>query len=449
MAKRADNAMNQLKKVAAVAGAGLGMAALANSAKRGLEEMSKISDVAQQMQVSGDYAVRLEGALNQVGIQGASLEMLNKAFSKMAMETGKVGEDGFKETLKDVASLGSEQERLTELTRVFGRQAGAAFAPLVRQGPEALEKGLEDVMAAMPGLSDSALDAADGVIDALSNAGKQAHHAWLGVLGKLLAKFEETFGMGLGEAILVGAEYVKFGVKVATEYFKVFGENVKKVTAFFVEDWRGALRWVWDGFKGWLSSVWELFKSVFVGIKNIAVELGRNLWKWMKGEDANWSSIWDAAVKGAIDAGEKARKVLQASVPSGGGIEWAKVDTTSLRAAREAAIEVQRRGLAAHDLLVQGAAASADTAAAGAKKIADAAKEAKGITAGSYDALKAAVGSLGASRAGGVAAIGAGATAGRAAANQANDIKDLKELMRQLLGVQRDALNIYRGWGVV
>ena len=43
--------------------------------------------------------------------------------------------------MKAIAALNSEQERATELMRVFGR-TGLTLAPMLRAGPEALDKAL-------------------------------------------------------------------------------------------------------------------------------------------------------------------------------------------------------------------------------------------------------------------------------------------------------------------
>lgn len=440
VAKQASASLGKLKHLAIAAGAGLGLGKLVSSAKEGIQELGLLSDQAQRMGTSSEYVQKLTGALGQVGVVGVNVDNLASAFGRMTKETGKTGAEGFKATMEGIAGLGTEQERVNELVRVFGREMGAKFAPLVRQGPEAFSQGLDGVMAAMPAVSDAAVNAGDMVADAMSVASAQAKTAWLQTLGNIIVKFQETFGMSLGEAIAVAVEYVKFGAKVAWEYFRVFGENIGRLAAFFVEDWRGALKWVWDGFTGWLSALWELFKSVFVGIKNIAVEFGKQFWNWISGDEADWGAIWDTAVAGAKDAADKAKKLLSASVPRGNDkIQFAQVDMEGLRASRDAAIEIQREGVKAAGLLATGRAEAETAATEGAAKIAEAAKEAKAASAASYDYVKIAA----AARAGGTmpgAASPAAQVAAGKAADQSRTMADVAGLLRQMLALHQQTL---------
>lgn len=441
VAKRSKKAMGGLKRAMAWAGAGIGVAAIARSAARGAQELGLLSDQAMRFGESAEYVQRLTGALGQVGIVGAEVETLAKAFQEMTEETGRQGAEGFRETLAEIAAMGDEQERVIRLGEVFGRRMGPRLAPLVRQGPQALIEGLDGVMDAFPAVSEASVNAGDSVADALAAAGAASKAAWLDALGSVIEGFENAFGMSAEEAIRKAVANFEWGFGVLTTILGVFIHNVGEVVRFFVSDWRGALQWVWDGFSGWLKAVWELFKSVFTGIKNVAVEFGKNFWSWIKGEGFDWGAVFDSAIDGARDASQKARDLLKASIPRGGErIEFASVDLEALRQARRDTMAEISRGIEAKAKLATGAAtASAEVAEAGgraAEKVRDAAREADAefVSGSGYEALRLAARSRGA---GGLA--GGGAPAERAAVKSAETARNTAEMIRVLRDILVEA----------
>lgn len=364
--KRAQSAMSKLRGVAMAAGLGISFGAIAYGAKRAVDALGELSDQAQRMSSTSVDVQKLTGALDMVGIVGVNVDALAKAFGKMSKETGAVGVRGFRGVMQSIAGMGSEQERVNELVRVFGREMGEKFSPMVRQGPQAFVEGLDGVMAMMPAVTDSAVNAGDSAADALKIAGNTIKVAWQQTIGDMVAEFEDVFGVSFEVGIYTAIEYVKWFATSAWEHFKAFGENIGKGAAAVVDDWRGAL-----------ESIGLMFAGAFNAIGRLAMEFGKQLWKWIKGEGAvDWKAVWQEAVDGYKEVGES---------EFGKGIAWSVVDDAALARARDAAIEVKKAGIEAAQKLATGGAAADATIAAAAK---DSAKEAAYVSAGSYAAMK-------------------------------------------------------------
>lgn len=355
------------------AGLGLSFGAIAYAAKRAVDALGELSDQAQRMSSSAVDVQKLTGALDKVGIVGVNVDSLAKAFGKMTKETGAVGVRGFRGVMQSIAGMGSEQERVNELVRVFGREMGEKFAPMVRQGPQAFVEGLDGVMAMMPAVTDAAVNAGDSAADALKLAGNTITVAWQQTIGDMVAEFEDVFGVSFEEGIYTAIEYVKWFAASAWAHFKAFGENIGKGAWAVVDDWRGALESYGLAFVGNLNAIGRLAK-----------EFGKQLWKWIKGEGAvDWKAIWQEAVDGYKAVGES---------EFGKDIAWSVVDDAALARARDAAIEVKKAGIEAQNKLVAGGveadATIADAANEATRAVKDSAKEAAYVSAGSYAALK-------------------------------------------------------------
>mgnify|MGYP000911248904 CR=1 FL=1 len=371
--KRAQSAMSKLRGVAMAAGLGLSFGAIAYGAKRAVDALGELSDQAQRMSSSAVDVQKLTGALDKVGIVGVDVDAMAKAFGKMAKETGAVGVRGFRDVMQSIAGMGSEQERVNELVRVFGREMGEKFAPMVRQGPQAFVEGLDGVMAMMPAVTDAAVSAGDSAADALKLAGNTITVAWQQTIGDMVAGWEDVFGVSFEEGIYIAIEYVKWFAKSAWEHFKAFGENIGKGAWAVVDDWSGAL-----------ESIGLMFAGAFNAIGRLAKEFGKQLWQWVKGEGAmDWKAVWQEAVDGYKAVGES---------EFGKGIAWSVVDDAALAKARDAAIEIKKAGIEAQKKLVAGgreaAATIADAANDATKAVKDSAKEAAYVSAGSYAAMK-------------------------------------------------------------
>jgi hypothetical protein len=371
--KRAQSAMSKLRGVAMAAGLGLSFGAIAYGAKKAVDAMGELTDHAQRMSSSVEDVQKLTGALDMVGVVGVNVDALAKAFERMSKETGAVGVRGFRDVMQSIAGMGSEQERVNELVRVFGREMGAKFAPMVRQGPQAFIEGLDGVMAMMPAVTGAAAEAADGASDALKLAGNTITVAWQQAVGDMVAEFEDVFGVSFEEGIYTAIEYVKWFATSAWKHFKAWCKNIWAGAAAVVDDWRGAL-----------ESIGLMFAGAFNAIGRLAKEFGKQLWKWVKGEGAmDWKAVWQEAVDGYKAVGES---------EFGKGIAWSVVDDAALARARDAAIEIKKAGIEAAKKLASGGVEADATIAKAAneatKAVKDSAKEAAYVSAGSYAALK-------------------------------------------------------------
>ena len=421
VAGRAAKAGSALKRNLGLITAGLGIAGVAYAAKKAVDEMGTISDRAQQMGVTADYAQKLAGALDQVGIKGVSLDVLADTFSKMTKETGATGAKGFEETLAAIASIGDEGGRVEALAKTFGRSLGPNLAPLVRQGPDALRQGLADVMAAMPGVSDAAANAGDRVSDALKIAANTGKAAWQEALGGIILGIEDAFGMPFGEAMATALANVKWAVGLIGLAFSTLFGNIKKVIAFFVEDWRGALQWVWNGVSGFVVALFKAFWQIFKSIGAMAVSFGEQIWSAIKGDGFDWGAIVDDANAELGKIGSSLSDVLQSAIPTGNDkLKFDIIDWEAQFKKRDELVATARKGVASQALLASGGVIEsvADEAV---KAIKDAAKEQSFTEAGTYAALKLAMGNRGAAF-GAASSPGSGYSASTAQARQESSL---------------------------
>jgi hypothetical protein len=80
----------------AAAGGYLGARAIVS----GINELGKLSDVAQATSTSVDELTRSSNALQILGIRGASVESMARAFMFMEKNTGRSGMEGFYQTIE-------------------------------------------------------------------------------------------------------------------------------------------------------------------------------------------------------------------------------------------------------------------------------------------------------------------------------------------------------------
>jgi cytochrome c556 len=410
VASRAAKASSGLRRAIGMATAGIGAALIVRSAKQAIDSMGTLSDQAQRVGTSAVYLQQLTAALDEVGIVGINMDSLAAAMGKMTKETGAVGAKGFEDSLAAISAIADEGPRVEKLTQVFGREMGAKIAPLVRQGPDAFRAGLRDVMAAMPAVTDAAVNSSDAVSDAMKRAGLTAQAAWRQVLGNIINWFGETFGMSLAEAMTLLTENIKWGVQVGWAYFHAFGANIGKVAAYFVEDWRGAVRWVYEGFKEVLIAIFNFHVQIFKSIGNVAVEFGKQLWSAIKGDGFDWSEFTSAAKAEFAKVGESGKELFKAlKIEGNDKLKLEMPDMGDLLKQRRASIDTALKSLEAKAQLATGSVVE-DTAERAVKAVRDAANNTF-VEAGTYAALKLALSNsaqttTGAGRIGGPAPVG-------------------------------------------
>ena len=215
------------------------VAATLRSAVANIREMSKLSDLAADANMATPMIQKLSGALAELGVKGASPEMVAHAMQFMTRATGEVGVEGFAKVLGQASRMGDEAERLDFLVKAFGRNQGAAFAAIVRDGGPALERLLQ-IAGAYPAISEEAAQAGDRASDALTKASDAIKAGWQSMLGDLIIGFEATFGplpevaQTIANGIVATFKFVSDVVKTIVLGVRVILEPIVRTVATLV-----------------------------------------------------------------------------------------------------------------------------------------------------------------------------------------------------------------------
>lgn len=280
-------------KQATVALAAMGAAAIAigYALRKAAQDFSLLSDRAAQVGTTANRLQKLSTALGVLGAQKSDVQSIATGLAKMTKETGRTGIEGLKQTLAEVSKLETEGERVAELSRVFGRAWGPGLAALVRQGPEALEKGLEGVMAAMPGLVETSVQAGDDIADGFAIAGAGIKNGWESMLVSLGRSI-------LGKAKMTGREVGATIGAYMTYYGQVIGDNLGTWLHNMKELFRLFRR---DGeITG--NFVADMLLYAFVSIFEPVSDLLRGIWEYTRGlfegiaalfTDDTWDAAWE------------------------------------------------------------------------------------------------------------------------------------------------------------
>lgn len=182
--------------LSAFAKVGAALGAVAFAAKKAADafrELSALTDRAADAGTSSPALQKLVGAMQQIGVRGASLETVSRAMQNMARTTGEVGAEGFAKVLGQAARMESEAERLDFLTKAFGRSQGAVFAAMIRDGDAGVQK-LIDLAAGYPAVSDAAAKAGDRAADAMARASDAIKAGWGEMCTQVVLWIENTWG---------------------------------------------------------------------------------------------------------------------------------------------------------------------------------------------------------------------------------------------------------------
>lgn len=264
-------------------------AAVVNSAKR----LSALTDAAARAGTASSDLHKLSVVLSEVGVKASDIDSLAVAFQKMAANTGRVGMEGFKETLREISLLESEGERVEALQKAFGR-TGVQLAHLVRQGPDALSRGLDGMLASVVAVNDQIADSADGVADGYARVIDGLKVGWDTFVVSVAQKATQTTGKTSAQlGALIAARFAYWG-ELAAAYFD-------QATKFFrncVSSWRQDS----EAFRVWLGT---RLLQMMDGITGPVMHLFSRLWGYCK------------AIYGAIvamftdkDIGEEWRKAI-------------------------------------------------------------------------------------------------------------------------------------------
>lgn len=281
-----------LFSAAAVSGVAVAFAATARS-------LGHLSDVAMQAGVSADELTKLSAAMDMLGIKVSAPEELALAFQKMAQSVGLTGMGGFKSAIKAISELGTEQERAQAAVATFGK-AGLQFMPLIEAAAKDGGRALEEVIAGMPAVTQSAADAGDAVADAMSTMAKGAKTAWQNACGEIARLIDGKFSGGVREAALKANAYIEYFAKAGTRYCVAWGEAWSKTSGGIQQGFTVALE---NMLKISANFVGAVFKSVAAPLRR-AFELVAD----------SWVNLWIRVTEGYDAAVEHAKLIRQANV---------------------------------------------------------------------------------------------------------------------------------------
>lgn len=372
-------------------------AALAYATDRSAARLGELSDAAAQAGASADEIQRISTALGEAGVRGASVDAISNALARMAKTTGRTGLAGLRDTLAEIASLPDEAARVVALSNTLGKALGPQFASIVRKGPEALKQGLDDAVAAMPGVSNAVVAMGDDVADGMKTIRSSLTTAWDTTLVSIAQKIAEHFGESSFRALglKIGA-YVSYYAKIAVvnigplwEHLKFWAGNLPRLFVAGIQDIGDALeKWIF-GKLGWIG---RRLKDLGDGVAMISGALGAAV-------ESDWAGALDAltTLPETKDAGSRIGKILgeyagPAFVSSTAEAEKELADALAKVAPGAKAVEELADGIADSFSDGEDAAESLGKAgAAAAKKTADAWRGAGAVMAGSYEALKLAI----------------------------------------------------------
>lgn len=330
---------------AAAAGASAAFLATARS-------LGSLSDVAMRASASTDELSKMATAMNVLGVKAQTPEALAAAFQKMTKATGETGVEGFKKCAAAIAEMETAEERSAAAMAVFGK-SGLDFLPVIEGIRLNGVSALEDVMAAMPGISQAAADAGDAIADSMVIMTEGAKSLWSDACGAVAKALDESFEGGARQAALNAVAYVEYFSKMAARY-----------AAAFAKDWTGALSnffeaavWAFESLMRYIGDIAKVGGKMFV---DAFVGTAKNLWNG--GEiDMSVEAMFERA--GGNDANKLLAERMRGAMHMAGET-FASVVTDDLKAKLEDKLEKAAKAAAAVSsaAVAVGAAKSAEDA---------------------------------------------------------------------------------------
>lgn len=443
----------------------LGVAAAATAigyaTDRAAARLGTLSDQAAQAGTTADQLQRLATGLQQAGVRAASTEALATAMSRLAKTTGRTGLDGLRDTLAEIAAMPDEAARVVALTERLGKSLGPQFAALVRQGPDALRRGLDGVVAAMPGLSDSVVDAGDAIADGMSSIRAGIANAWDTLLVGTADKIAAHFGVSSRELGATLAAYAEYYAGVAIDNLGPLWDRLLYIARNLPELGRAAL--------SELGAAVDRFAAAHLGPVLRATHAIGNAWRAASEAvravpDAIATLVGGGSARDALDAyaedlGHALAELTAApeAVAEAGAAwdaAWAKFEGRSWTASAERRDRLDEALAAARNLdesmadLASGASAAADEAETSgvhaANAVRDAWKNGGAVIAGTYEDLRIRLGRVADAasplRGGAPAAARSPRPAASAAATPATGLEALLDLQREGWSMLRSSL---------
>ena len=240
----------------AAAGAYFGFRSIVNS----LNELGKLSDIAQKSSVSVDDLTKSATALNVLGIQNMGVEQMAKAFQMMEKNTGRSGMEGFYQTIGELGKIPDLSERAQAAMAVFGR-SGMEFMPLINAADKGTES-LQRVIEAMPGIPQAAAEAGDKMNDAKEIGVQGFKKLWLEAIGSVSRNLDTQFKGGAREAALTGVAYLEYFVKTAWSHIKEFCSKAALLFSGLGDDLSSVFTNLFDYYKTFFGAVGNWISDV-------------------------------------------------------------------------------------------------------------------------------------------------------------------------------------------
>ena len=278
---------------------------LFSKVKETIQEVHKISDEARQLGVSASFAQKLGNAFGQVGLSAeianksidfmrrnlaTKSDMANNIFEQMGLSAQKLKsmgtEEMFVEIGREIAKLPNEIDKVKAAYEIFGR-SGAKLVPLFRQGPEAFEESLQDVMNMMPVVKDSVVRNLSDLDDTFAAMKQTIFVDFASALGGAAAVGEESFGrvdVAVFKSFLKVREFAKNFVATlawikdsaaATFTDDTFAEAFDRVLDRFQDNAKESQNLLENFEKGVIAK--DKLAGLFEGANNGAAELKKNI----------------------------------------------------------------------------------------------------------------------------------------------------------------------------
>ena len=190
----------------AAAGAYLSFRAI----KGGIDELGRLSDVAQKAGVSVDDLTQATTAFGVLGIQNMGVDGFAKSMMFLAKNTGRTGMAGFYQTIEEIGKVPDVSKRAEMAMRVFGK-SGMEFMPIINAADKSVA-ALKKVAEAMPKVPQSAADAGDDIADGTQIVTTQFKSWWLEAIGKVAGLISGSMPESFRQSMAIIMAYADYYV---------------------------------------------------------------------------------------------------------------------------------------------------------------------------------------------------------------------------------------------
>ena len=308
-------------------------------------ELSTLSDRAAQIGTTSAELSKLSTAFNVLGVQKSDLESITKGLQKMTQTTGRIGVEGLKATLAEIAKIGDEQQRIQALSDTFGKAFGPGMAALVRQGPEALLAGFDGVLEVMPAVSNELTDRADEIADGFAIAGQGIKTLWQEAWIQIGTSMTDNLGLSARETAGVFVAQFNYLVKAAFLHVKTFVHNAIEFFKNFPTNIGIMLNYVRDNWKDIFKSIWVYIREWTTMVLKQIGNLAGMIWRVLKSPftDESTADIFAEFTETAEKTWRTMKENIEKDAPKLPPLhlegDWQEVDLEPLRKQRDAAIE--------------------------------------------------------------------------------------------------------------